>query len=111
VSKFFEPINVVKSFVEMVRYLLSQSGMEDCYILSEKFSQDPLENYFGKLRARGGYCQNPTVQACLTAAQSIRVQGSVSLTPVRGNSSRKRKLCQEEKIDDSPLMKRPRVPG
>jgi len=93
----------------MVCYLLSQPGMEDCYILSEKFSQDSPENYFGQIRARGGRCQNPTVQACLTAAQSIRVQGSVSMTPVRGNSSRKRRLCPQEIIDDSPLVKRPRV--
>ena len=67
----------MKSFVEMVSYLLSQSGMEDCYILSEKFSQGPLENYFGKLQARSGYCQNFTVQACLTAAQSIRVKTKI----------------------------------
>ena len=69
-------------------YLLSQPGTKGCYILSEHFSQDPLENYFGQQRARGGRCQNPTIQACLTSAQSLRVQGSVSMTPIRGNSSR-----------------------
>ena len=98
----------VKSFVEMVKYLLSQPGTKGCYILSEHFSQDPLENYFGQQRARGGRCQNPTIQACLTSAQSLRVQGSVSMTPIRGNSSRKKRLFPEEVIDDSPLAKRPR---
>ena len=98
----------VKSFVEMVKYLLSQPETKGRYILSEHFSQDPLENYFGQLRARGGRCQNPTIQDCLTSAQSLRAQGSVSLTPVRGNSNRKRRLFPKEIIDDTPLAKRPR---
>ena len=80
----------------MVKYLLSQPGTKSCYILSEHFSQDPLENYFGQLRARGGRCQNSTIQACLTSAQSLRIQGSVSMTPVRGNSSRKKRLFQRK---------------
>ena len=46
--------HAVKSFVEMTRYLLSQPGEERLTLLSERFSQDPLENYFGKQRARGG---------------------------------------------------------
>ena len=98
----------VKSFVEMVKYLLSQPDTKGRYILSEHFSQDPLENYFGQLCARGGHYQNPTIQDCLTTAQSLRVQCSVSLTPVRGNSNRKRRLFSKEIIDDTPLAKRPR---
>ena len=92
----------------MVRYLLGQPGMKGRYILSEHFSQDPLENYFGQLRARGGRCQNPTVQACITSAQSIRVQGSMGMTPVSGNCSRKTRLFPSEIIDDTPLAKKSR---
>jgi hypothetical protein len=47
---------------------------------------------------------------CLHSAQSLRVQRSFSLQPVRGNCGKKRKLFSEEPpaIDDTPLPKRPR---
>ena len=96
----------VKSFVELTKYILSLPELKGKYLLSEHFCQDPLENYFGQLRAHGGWCQNPTAQACINSAQSIRVQGSLSMVPVRGNSRRKRRLERTEKIDDTPLHKR-----
>lgn len=99
----------VKSFVELARYLLKLPEVSGHYLLSERFSQDPIENYFGRQRAAGGYSQNPTVQACITNAQSLRVQGSHALNPVRGNSSRKRRLFHDKEIiDNTPLPKRKR---
>ena len=47
------------SFTELVPKLLD-SGQE--YILSEVFSQDPLEIYFSRQRHHGGNCENPSVQ-------------------------------------------------
>ena len=82
--------------------------MEGKYILSEHLSQDPVENYFGKLRYHGGWCQNPSISACINAAQSIRVQGSMAMMPVRGNSGRKRRIVKDDVIDDKPLLKRKR---
>ena len=69
---------------------------------------DPLENYFGQLRARGGRCDNPTVKSVIESAQSLRIQRSLALQPVRGNCSRKRCLFPEaeEVIDNEPLLKR-----
>ena len=96
----------VNSFVEMTKYLLSQG--RDLFILSERVSQDPLENYFGQQRARGGRNENPTVQQCVTNAAAIRVQKSQALNPVRGNCSRKRRLY-EPAIDHTPLPKRKRT--
>ena len=91
----------------MTRYLLSLPGVTGQFILSECFSQDPLENYFGQVRARGGRCENPTVKAALESAQSLRVQGSYAMRPVRGNSSRKRLLFNtQDVIDTTPLVKR-----
>ncbi len=103
-------LSSVKSFVELSTYLLSTPELKDKYILSEHFSQDPLENYFGQQRSRGGWSQNPTVKACLTSAQSLRIQGSMAMMPVRGNSSRKRRALREVNnvIDDTPLPKRKR---
>ena len=98
---------IVKSFVELSNFLLAQPDLKDRYILSGCFSQDPLENYFGQQRSRGGWCQNPTVQACLSSAQSIRIQGSIAMIPVRGNSSRKRRALKDvnDIIDDNPYQK------
>ena len=61
-------------------------GVSGQYILSSCFNQDPLENYFGNLRSRGGWCDNPSVKSALESAQSLRVQGSLSMMPIRGNS-------------------------
>ena len=90
----------MKSFVDLTRYLLKLPELSGHYLLSERFSQDPIENYFGRQRAAGGYSQHPTVQACITNTQSLRVQGSHALDPVRGNSSRKRRLFQSKEVID-----------
>ena len=89
---------VAKSFVEMTRFLLKCNDDEkgDLFLLSERISQDSLENYYGKQRARGGRNTNPTLQQCLTNAGALRIQKSMALDPVRGNYSRKRNLEQSD---------------
>ena len=47
----------VKSFTELAPKLLALPGAD--YLLSEVFSQDPLERYFSKQRHRGGSNENP----------------------------------------------------
>lgn len=95
--------------MELTRYILALPQLKGKYLLSEHLCQDPLENYFGQQRARGGWCQNPTAQACITAAQSLRIQGSLAMVPVRGNSRRKRRLVERKEIlDDRPLNKKKR---
>lgn len=99
----------VKSFVEMARYLLSQPGAEGLFLLSERITQDPLENYFGKQRSRGRRCDNPNLKECLQNSVTIRAQKSLELDRVQGNCRRKRRLpdsCLE--IDSTPLPKRKR---
>ncbi len=97
----------MKSFVEMGKYLLSDTS-DGLFLLSERFSQDPLENYFGQQRARGGRNEHPNLQQCLHNAAAIRIQKSIATDPVRGNCKRKRYLNQEQIIDDTPLPKRKR---
>ncbi len=82
--------NAVKSFCEITRYLHSIDEDRAPYLLSEHFTQDPIENYFGQQRSRGERCQNRTVQAFISSAQSLRVQGSLAMMTVRGNSRCKR---------------------
>ena len=82
--------------MEMTKYLLSLPELKTKYLLSEHLCQDPLEHYFGQQQAQGGWCQNLTAQACINAAQSLRVQGSLSMLPVRGNF-RKRRVMNQKK--------------
>ncbi|KAJ8049239.1 hypothetical protein HOLleu_01897 [Holothuria leucospilota] len=48
----------VNTFVDVAAYLLSKDGVK--YILSDKFKQDPIEEFFSKQRAAGGYHDNPS---------------------------------------------------
>ena len=97
----------MKSFVEITKFLLPEEE-RDLFILSERISQDSLENYFGQLRARGGRNENATLQQCVHSANAIRVQKSQALDPVKGNSSRKRD-CKTPPIDSTPWLKRRRT--
>lgn len=79
----------------MTKLLLAKK--EGHFLLSERFSQDSLENYFGKQRARGGRNENPNMVQALENAAALRVQSSVALDPVRGNCRQKRQLDLDEK--------------
>ena len=50
-SLFFSIFVLVRTFVEVTCFLLTLPGVTGQYILSEVFSQDPLENYFGQVRS------------------------------------------------------------
>ena len=66
---------LVRSFVEMSRAILREADPgEHAFMLSEHVSQDPLENYFGQQRGKGGRCDNPSLKEVLTNASSIRLQ-------------------------------------
>ena len=58
-----------KSMVECVKFLLS-SGVK--YVLTERFSKDPLENYFGQQRALNRRKDNPSLCDFGYADNSIR---------------------------------------
>ena len=62
------------SLIEYVKFLL-QSGVN--YVLSEKFCQDDLENYFGKQRAIGCRRDNPTVRDVGYNDNTIKSQFSI----------------------------------
>ena len=70
----------VLSFKEICKFLL-EHGVP--YILSERFSQDDVENYFGRQRAIGRRCDNPTVRDFGYNDNTIKLQYSVR--PIAGN--------------------------
>lgn len=74
--------------------------------MSEKISQNSLENYFGQQRARGGRNVHTNL-VCVQYAAALPILKSVALNPVRGNCRRKRLTYDKEKeSDDKRLPKR-----
>ena len=73
VLKFFHIL--VLSFTELGPKLVSLPGVQ--YLLSEVFSQDPLERYFSKLRHRGGSNENPTASQISHSAATLVQQRSM----------------------------------
>ncbi|XP_065908884.1 uncharacterized protein [Dysidea avara] len=65
----------VKSFLELVPFLLSIDGVS--VFLSEKVSQDSVEKYFSMIRQHGRANENPTITQVLKNAQNIRVINSI----------------------------------
>ena len=95
----------------MTKYLLAGAAQDSLYFLSERVSQDPIENYFGKQRARGGRNENPNLLQCVHNAAALRVQKSMALDPIRGNCRRKRlhyDTGNDHVTDNTPLPKRKR---
>ena len=66
---------IVLSFCELGPILLQRNGVR--YLLSEVFSQDPLEAYFSRQRHRGGGSDNPTVQQFHYNTVSLVQQGAI----------------------------------
>ena len=75
--------------------------------------QDPLENFFGCQRQRGGTSDNPNVQEFLTNTGALRVVNSFCRGPATGNcrgpgrsSSQKDRLLTQDDIAPLPRRKR-----
>lgn len=98
------PFISVHSFVELAQSLLALP--EVSYLLSEKFCQDPIESFFGKQRGHGGRNENPSVKQFLENTNSLRMQGSAALEPLRGNCRKRAASCSAP--DNTPLPKRKR---
>lgn len=95
--------------MELVRYLFKQPDVKS--FLSQRICQDPLENFFGRQRQRGGVHDNPNVQEFTKNTQALRVINSFGHRPTRGNCRGSRGECTnfKENVDDhEPLPKRPR---
>ena len=67
-------LTTVNSFVEVIKFLLNE-GMP--YVLTERFEQDLVEEYFGRQRSLGHRNDNPTVHHFGYQANTIRLQRSV----------------------------------
>ena len=64
-----------RALIDSVKFLLNE-GME--YVLTERFCQDPVEEYFGAQRKLGRCSDNPDFYQCLYNDNSLRIQRDVS---------------------------------
>ena len=85
----------------MGRYLLGVTGVK--FLLNERFTQDPVESFFGQRRQKGGGSENPTVHQFTYNTSSLRVQRSMA--PIATSNVRASKHHQDADVDDTPLPK------
>ena len=81
-SQTYEGLQItVYSLVECCKFLLSK-GFE--YVLTERFCQDVIEEYFGRQRALGRRNDNPTLRNFGYNDNTLRIQRAN--TAVMGNT-------------------------
>ena len=90
----------VFSVIEATKFLL-QEGME--FVLTERFCQDPAEEYFGNQRKLGRRSDNPDISSFGYNNNTIRIQRAVSCQS--GNTrGRKDRSKAWEHITDIPVQ-------
>ena len=97
--------NAVKSFTELGPKLLEVSGVN--YLLSEVFSQDPLERYFSHQQHRGGSNDNPTAEQVQLNAMTLIQQQTVYRDLKTMNVQSSQDTTSLSQISE-PLKKKPR---
>ena len=74
------------------------------FLLSEKFSQDPLEEYFSRQRGVGGRFDNPDVHQFGSIVLPLEVAGAAIAVSAKANVKSSRKA----QLDSTPLERRKR---
>ena len=97
-----------KSFVGLVRYLFSLPEVKENQLafLSQHICQDPLENFFGYQRQRGGTSDDPSAQEYYRNVQALCVVNSFCRGPVRGNCRGSQGVNRDIDNENTPLPKR-----
>lgn len=91
----------VHGFTGAVKFLLDE-GVK--FINARVFCQDPLEQYFSKLRSRCGGSTNPNMSQALHSQRSIHVQGTLGVKKNYRGNTEVNNQCMT--ISTEPLPKR-----
>ena len=92
----------VYSHVEAIQFLLAH-GFE--YVLSERFMQDVVEDYFGHQRGKGGRSDNPTAHQFGYNDLTIAAQRDIAPV-IRGNVGGRYEKQKWYKVSDEQVKKR-----
>lgn len=87
----------VHSVTEVVKFLLEE-GME--FVLTERFCQDPVEEYFGKQRQLGRRSDNPDIRQFGYNSNTIRIERSISCQSGNTKGRKDRKRAWEQVTDE-----------
>ena len=87
------------SSIDQIKYLLNHQVK---YVLTERFCQDPLENYFGRQRSMGRRRDNPNLRTFGYQDNTLRT--SKTYRPIAGNSRKDEQ--QNFEINSEPLLSR-----
>lgn len=87
----------VHSVTEVVKFLLEE-GME--FVLTERFCQDPVEEYFGKQRQLGRRSDNPDIRQFGYNSNTIRIERSISCQSGNTKGRKDRKKAWEQVTDE-----------
>jgi hypothetical protein len=92
----------VHSHIEAIQFLLDE-GFQ--YVLSERFMQDVLEDYFGHQRSKGGHSDNPTAQQF--GYNDLTIAAQRDIAPVlRGNVGGRYEKIKWHQVSEQPVQKR-----
>ena len=89
------------SITACIRVILGEGAD---FVLTRKFNQDKLEQFFGMLRMRGGANDNPNVYMAGHLINNLRFIRTNAFEDVRGNVE----LQVHRHLDNRPLARRPR---
>ena len=94
----------IYSLIGVTKFLLA-NGVE--YVLTNKLCQDPVEEYFGRQRAIGRRCDNPSMREFGYNDNKLRIQRSI--LPLQGNTKGRKKDRNEtiwHEVDNNLLPRR-----
>ena len=96
----------IYSLIGVTKFLLA-NGAE--YVLTNKLCQDPVEEYFGRQRAIGRRCDNPSMREFGYNDNKLRIQRSI--LSLQGNTKGRKKDHNETRwyeVDNNSLPRRKR---
>ena len=88
--------------IEAITFLLAE-GFD--YVLTERFMQDVLEDYFGHQRDTGRRSDNPTAQQFGYSDLTIAAQRDIALV-IRGNVGGRYEKVKWHTVRNEPVKKR-----
>ena len=93
---------------DYTNYFTNQPGFQPD--LNEQLAKEADVKSLAENKKYVALLENHNLQQCLTNGAALRLQGSISLDPVRGNCREKRYLDTDEPaaIDSTPLPRRKR---
>ena len=92
----------VHSTVEAVKFLISQ-GVDS--VLTERFQQNPLEEYFGNQRQRGRRSDNPDASQFAYNDRALDVQHNVMPIKAGNTGNRSAEKSKWNEVIEEPLDK------